>query len=212
MTVPKRILIVGDHAIVRAGIQYLVQATPEYEIAGEVADVGEAVDSVRRDTFALVILDIGLSSRSGLDAMRQIKRVCPALPILVYTFYPEHHYAIRAFRAGASGYLTKDKPMEELAKAMSTVSSGGRYVAADFAENLVNELAAVSTGAPHDALTNREYQILTMIAGGKALKEVATELSLSVKTVSAHKARILEKMNMRSNGELTYYSIKHGLL
>lgn len=152
MTIPKRIFVVADQAIVRAGIQYLVQSTPDYEIAGEVSNVSEAIISVRRDAFALVILEIGLSSRAGLDALRQIKRENSALPVLVYTFHPEHHYAIRAFRAGASGYLTKDKPIEDLAKAMSTVISGGRYVAADFAENLVNELSEFRTGAPHDSL------------------------------------------------------------
>lgn len=207
----KRILVVDDHPIVREGIKRIASLSDQFTVAAEASDGNEALERMRNDDWDLVILDIGLPGRSGLDVLAQIRKE-KTVPVLIFTVHPEHLYAIRAFKAGASGYITKDRPTDEVFAAMAKVSQGGRYVDLAFAEYLVKDWGDFRGRAPHETLSNREYQIMTMIARGRSVKQIADELTLSVKTVSAHKSRILSKMNMRSNGEITYYSIKNGLV
>lgn len=207
----KRILVVDDHPIVREGIKRIASLSDQFTVAAEASDGNEALERMRSDDWDLVILDIGLPGRSGLDVLAQIRKE-KTVPVLIFTVHPEHLYAIRAFKAGASGYITKDRSTDEVFAAMAKVSQGGRYVDLAFAEYLVKDWGDFRGRAPHETLSNREYQIMTMIARGRSVKQIADELTLSVKTVSAHKSRILSKMNMRSNGEITYYSIKNGLV
>lgn len=207
----KRILVVDDHPIVREGIKRIASLSDQFTVAAEASDGNEALERMRSDDWDLVTLDIGLPGRSGLDVLAQIRKE-KTVPVLIFTVHPEHLYAIRAFKAGASGYITKDRSTDEVFAAMAKVSQGGRYVDLAFAEYLVKDWGDFRGRAPHETLSNREYQIMTMIARGRSVKQIADELTLSVKTVSAHKSRILSKMNMRSNGEITYYSIKNGLV
>lgn len=210
-TVVKRILVVDDHPIIREGVKRLASLTDMFVVAAETGDGNEALDLMRREDWDLVVLDISLPGRSGLEVLAQIRKE-KTVPVLIFTVHPEHLYAIRAFKAGASGYISKDRSAEEVLAAMVKVSQGGRYVDVAFAEYLVKDWGDFRGRAPHETLSNREYQIMTMIARGRSVKQIADELTLSVKTVSAHKSRILSKMNMRSNGEITYYSIKNGLV
>ncbi|RPI50405.1 MAG: DNA-binding response regulator, partial [Chloroflexi bacterium] len=167
---------------------------------------------VRAETWDVVVLDISMPDRSGLDILKQIRSERPKLPVLVLSMYSEDQYAIRVLKAGASGYLTKDSAADELVKAIRKVVSGGRYVSPLLAEKLAFEIGDDSSRLPHEALSDREFQVLRMIAAGKSVKEIAAELSLSVKTVSTYRARLLEKMNLGTNAELIHYAIQNNLI
>jgi len=207
-----KILIADDHAIVREGLKQIVAETSDMVVSGEAADGQEVLELLRKDGWDLVLLDIAMPGRGGMDTLKALKQEKPALPVLILSIYPEEQYAVRALRAGASGYLTKESAPEELISAIRKVSRGGKYVSASLAEKLVSELGIDTERPVHEKLSDREYQVMLMIASGKTVKEIADELSLSVKTISTHRTRALAKMGMKNNAEITYYAIKMGLV
>lgn len=207
-----KILIADDHAIVREGLKKILSEIADMEVIDEASTGKEIIEKVRKKKFDLIVLDISLPDRSGLDILKQLKRIKPHLPILILSVHSEEHYATRALRAGASGYLTKDRAPRELIKAIRKIFEGGRYITSSLAEKLAYDLAQDTKKPLHESLSDREYQVLCMIASGKTVKEIAKELYLSEKTISTYRTRILEKMKMKNNAELTYYAIKHGLV
>ncbi len=207
-----RILIADDHAIVREGLKQIVADSPDMVVAGEAADGPQVLELVRKDDWDVVVLDIAMPGRGGVDILKQLKNERPRLPVLILSMYPEEQYAVRCLRAGASGYLTKESAPDELVTAVQKVVSGGKYVSSLLAERLAFELEIDTEKPLHEALSDREYQVMCMMASGKTLTEIADNLSLSVKTISTYRSRILEKMDMKSNTELMHYAIKHGLV
>jgi two-component system invasion response regulator UvrY len=207
-----KIVIADDHPIVRAGLKQILADASDIEVVAEASDGHEILKLIRKGGVDVVLLDISMPGLMGLDALKQMNAENPKLPILVLSMHPEEQYAIRALKAGASGYLTKAAAPEQLIGAIQKVYRGGRYVSATLAEKLALGLKAGSTGLPHENLSDREYQVLCLISSGKTVKEIAEELSLSEKTISTYRARILEKMNMKSNAELAHYGIKNELV
>jgi DNA-binding NarL/FixJ family response regulator len=207
-----KILIADDHAIVREGLKRIIDETSDMVVAGEAADGQEALNLVLKEDLDVVLLDIAMPGRGGMDALKQLKLDKPALPVLVLSMYSEEQYAIRALKAGASGYMTKESAPEELIGAIRQVSNGGKYVSPSLAEKLAFHLAPGGEKPPHEMLSDREYQVMCMIASGKTVKEIAEELSLSVKTISTNRTRLLRKMAMKNNSEITYYAVKEGLV
>jgi len=207
-----KILIADDHAIIREGLKQILAETSDMVVAGEAADGREVLDQVRKDDYDLVLLDIAMPGRGGLDTLARLKHEKPELPVLVLSMYPEEQYAIRAFKAGASGYLTKESAPEELISAIRKVTQGGKYVSSSLAEKLVFNLETDTEKPLHEKLSDREYEVMIMIASGKTVKEIADKLSLSVKTISTNRVRALKKMGMKNNAEIIYYAIKQGLV
>jgi two-component system invasion response regulator UvrY len=207
-----RILIADDHAIVRQGLRQIVSETQDMSVAGEASNGQELLNKIREGEYDVVVLDITMPVRNGMDVLRQLRSEKPRLPVLMLSIHPEEQYALRALRAGASGYLTKESAPDELVVAIRKVSSGGKYVGASLAEKLAFELEVGREQAPHETLSDREYQVMCMIASGKTVTEIAQALSLSEKTVSTYRSRILEKMKMKNNAELTHYAIKNQLV
>ncbi len=213
-TIPEmiRILIADDHAIVREGLKKVLTEAFPGVVCEEAEDGPAALRSCERQAWDLLILDLAMPGMSGLDVLVRLKESRKKIKTLILSIQPEVMYAKRAFRLGAAGYLTKQSAPQELAKAVRKILSGGRYVSAALAEELVAELAAASETPPHEKLSDREFQVFCMIASGRALKEVAHALSLSPKTISTYRNRVLEKMNMQSNAELTVYAVSYGLV
>ena len=211
MNKPIRVLIADDHAIVRQGLRQILSDTPDLTVAGEAENGVQAVQMVRTGEWDVVLMDVSMPDRNGIDALKIIKKEFPRLPVLILSMYPEEQYAIRALKAGAAGYLTKQSAPELLVTAIRQVASGKKYVSPSLAEELANAIGDDSERLPHEKLSDREYQTLCMIASGKTPTEIAEALTLSVKTVSVYRARLLEKMNLRNNAELTHYGLKHGL-
>jgi DNA-binding NarL/FixJ family response regulator len=211
MKKPIRVLIADDHAIVRQGLRQILSDTPDLTVAGEAENGVQAVQMVRSGDWDVVLMDVSMPDRNGIDALKLIKKEFPRLPVLILSMYPEEQYAIRALKAGAAGYLTKQSAPELLVTAIRQVASGKKYVSPSLAEELANAIGDDSERPPHEKLSDREYQTLCMIASGKTPAEIAEALNLSVKTVSVYRARLLEKMNLRNNAELTHYGLKHGL-
>ena len=207
-----KILIADDHAIVREGLKQIVADTSDMVVAGEAVDGREVLEQARKEDWDVILLDISMPGRGGIDTLKELRVEKPKLPVLVLSMYPEEQYAVRALKAGASGYLTKESAPEQLIAAIRKVSNGGKYISASLAENLAFHVEANSEKPLHETLSNREYQVMLMIASGKAVKEIAEELSLSVKTISTNRVRALRKMGMKNNSEITYYAIKHGLV
>lgn len=207
-----RILSVDDHAIVRNGLKILFEDSPEAVTFGEAGDAQEALQLVREQEWDVVVMDITLGDRSGLEVMKEMKLLRPRLPFLILSMHSEAQYARRAFKAGASGYITKDSLPDELARAIRKVAQGGKYVSETLAELLITDVDGGGESAPHDKLSGREFEIMCLIASGKTVGEIAELLSRSVKTISTYRARILEKMGMRTNAEITYYVIQNKLL
>lgn len=207
-----RVLIADDHAVVRQGLKQILGDTPEMLVAGEATNGQEVLDKVRAETWDVVVLDISMPDRSGLDILKQLRSERPKLPVLVLSMYSEDQYALRVLKAGASGYLTKDSAADELVKAIRKVVSGGRYVSPLLAEKLAFEIGGDSSRLPHESLSDREFQVLRLIAAGKSVKEIAAELGLSVKTVSTYRARMLEKMKLGTTAELIHYAIQNRLI
>ena len=207
-----RILIADDHAIVRQGLKQIVTETRDMSVAGEASNGQELLNKIKEGEYDVVVLDITMPVRNGMDVLRQLRSEKPRLPVLMLSIHPEEQYALRALRAGASGYLTKESAPDELVVAIRKVSSGGKYVSASLAEKLAFELEVGREQALHETLSDREYQVLCMIASGKTIMEIAQELSLSEKTISTYRSRILEKMKMKNNAELTHYAIKNQLV
>jgi two-component system invasion response regulator UvrY len=208
-----RVLIADDHAVVRRGLeQILADAHPDV-VCGEATNAEDAIRLADEGDWDVVILDISMPGRSGLDALKEIKKLKPGLPVLVLSIHPEDQYATRVLRAGASGYMTKETAPEELLNALNKVIAGGKYVSAALAEKLAVDLET-EAGAipPHKRLSDREYEVLLLIASGHTITEIAEMLTLSVKTISTYRARILEKTGLKSNAALVQYAMTHGLV
>lgn len=207
-----RILITDDHPIVRQGLRQIITETSDMVVADEASNGWEALSKVRASYYDVVLLDISMPGLHGLDIIRQLKNERPGLPVLILSIHPEEQYAVRAFRAGAAGYLTKESAPDELLAAIQKVSIGGKYVSSSLAERLASDLETGAEQLPHETLSDREYQVMCMIAVGKTVTKIAEELSLSAQTVSTYRSRILGKMRMRNSAELTYYAIKNRLV
>jgi DNA-binding NarL/FixJ family response regulator len=203
-----KVLVADDHAIVRRGLRQILAETPDILVGAEAATAAEVRQVVREQRFSAVVLDISLPGASGLELLADLRKERPELPVLILTVHSEDQYAVRAIKAGAAGFLTKESAPERLIEAVRKVAAGGRYVSEGLAERLASALAADGKGAPHERLSNREFEILKLLASGNTVSEVAVQLSLSVKTVSTHRTRILKKMDMRTNAELTTYAVR----
>ena len=206
-----RVIIVDDHPVVRRGLKQIIAAEEDMQVVGEAENAREAIRVIRRTACDAVVLDITLPDGSGLDVLSRLKSERPTLPVLIMSIHKEEQYALRVLKAGASGYLMKDSIPEELIKAIRKIASGGKYISPSLAERLASELN--SSGTPlHEKLSDREFQIMRLIASGKSLKEIGTDLCISDKTVSSYRARILEKMDIKTNAELVGYALKNKLI
>jgi DNA-binding NarL/FixJ family response regulator len=208
----KKILIVDDHEVVREGVKKILDEQPGPITFGEASIAPEALRLVREQDWDVVVLDLSLGERSGLELLKELKQLRPRLPVLILSMHSEEQYARRAFKAGAAGYITKGSPREELVKAINKVIEGGVYISPALAERLVIDLGNDTDRAPHEALSNREFEVMRLIASGKTVGEIAEMLGLSDKTISTYRARILEKTGMKTNAELTHYAIQNKLV
>ncbi|HLX11389.1 MAG TPA: response regulator transcription factor [Bacteroidota bacterium] len=208
----KRILIGDDHSVVRRGLIEILEDEFKKVTIGEAATAAEVTEKVRADNWDILILDVNLPGRSGLDVLADLRSAGAQLPILMLSMHPEDQFALRALKAGASGYLSKDSASDELLKAVKKILEGGKYVSPALAEKLAMNLADNSGNALHESLSDREFQVLRMIANGKTVGEIAETLSLSVKTISTYRTRLLEKLRMKTNAELTRYGIENKLV
>jgi DNA-binding NarL/FixJ family response regulator len=207
-----RILIADDHAIVRAGLKQFVAHEQDMVVTGEAVDGIETLAFVRTGECDVVLLDLSMPGKNGIDTLRQLKRTCPELPVLILSAYSEQQYAVSLLRAGASGYINKESASDQLVAAIRAVVNGGKYVSPSVAQVLVSDLSGDSDKPPHATLSKREFQIFYKLAGGTTVSKIAEELFLSVKTVSTYRARILEKMQMTSNADLTHYAVRNNLI
>ena len=208
-----RIIVVDDHAIVRRGIVQILSEHPDITVVAEAGDYGELRAALRQHPdVELLVMDVGLPGKNGIDILKSLRDESPRLRVLIVSMYPEDQYAVRAFRAGASGYLNKASAPEKLIEAVNQVIAGRKYVTPEIAQALIENLNAPQDGPAHDKLSDREFQTLKLIASGKRLSDIAEALALSPKTVSVYRARVLEKMGMSNNAELTHYAIKQGLV
>jgi DNA-binding NarL/FixJ family response regulator len=208
----KRILIIDDHEVVRAGLKRIIDDQTEPTLFGEAGTPQEAVKLARQQEWDLAILDLSLDGQSGLELLAELKEIRPRLPVLILTMHSEEQYARRAFKAGAAGFVTKDSPQVELVKAINKVLAGGRYVSSALAEKLVVHFQRDSDQPGHESLSNREFEVMRLIAAGKTVSEIAAMLSLSDKTISTYRARVMEKMGMKTNADLTRYAVLHRLV
>jgi DNA-binding NarL/FixJ family response regulator len=206
-----RIVIADDHTIVREGLRQLLQATGDFTVAGEASDAAETIQRVRELEFDVLLLDVSMPGRSGMDLIKQIRSERPRVRIMVLSMHQEHQYAVRAIRAGASGYLTKESASRDLATALRKVAAGGAYITPEVAEHLALGAMPQSDAPPHTTLSDREFQVLRMIVSGKSVSEVAEALHLSVKTISTHKARLMQKLGVANSSELYRYALQHRL-
>jgi two-component system, NarL family, invasion response regulator UvrY len=207
-----RILIADDHAVVRLGLKKILAEAFKKAFVGEATNSQEALDRVWNEPWDVVILDLTMPGRTGLEVLKEIKREKPKLPVLILSMHPEDQFAVRLLKAGASGYMTKESAPEELVGAVKKAIAGGRYVSNKLAEKLASLVARDVNAAPHESLSDREFLILRLIASGKPVSAIARELSLSVKTVSTYRARVLEKMSMANNSELVHYAFQNQLM
>ncbi len=207
-----RVLIADDHAVVRAGIRQFLETDSSIRHIGEAASGREALEQLRMDTWDMLLLDISMPDRSGLDVLRQVRSTHPKTRVLVLSGFPERQYAVNVLRAGASGFLSKDSVAEELLRAVRTVLDGRRYVSSALAELLVSDLDGDAQQPLHAKLSEREFQILCKLAAGRTASAIADELCISVKTVSTYRSRILQKMNFKTNADLTAYALHNGLI
>jgi DNA-binding NarL/FixJ family response regulator len=207
-----RVVICDDHAIVRKGVREILSETADIQVAGEASNWQELLLLLTANQVDLVLLDISMPDRNGLDILKQLKHDRPAVKVLMLSMYPEEQYAIRALRAGAAGYLTKESALDELVKAVEKVAAGGKYLSSALSDKLIANFSSPPSESLHESLSDREFQVLGMIASGKSMTEIAAELSISVKTVSTYRTRILEKMNLKNNVELTSYALKNHLV
>ncbi len=205
-----RVLIADDHAIVRKGLRLIAEESGQISV-DEAADGQEALDKLRQDRWDALVLDISMPGRHGLDVLQIVHDLQPQLPVLILSMHPEEQYAMRVLKAGAAGYMNKDTAPGELVRAIQKIVNGGKYISAALAEKLANEIAGDSDKLPHEKLSDREYRVLIMIGEGKSVGQIADELSLSVKTISTYRSRLLEKMNLHSNADLIRYTIDHDL-
>ena len=207
-----RVVIADDHTIVREGLRQLLQASVDFDIVSEARDGHEVMQRVRELDFDVLLLDMSMPGKSGMELIKQVKSERPRLRILVLSMHQEHQYAVRAIKAGASGYLTKESASSQLAAAIRKVACGGAFISAEVAEQLALGAMPQAEGLPHTALSDREYQVFRLLVSGKTVSEIGAELNLSVKTVSTHKARLLQKMGVANQTELVHYAIRHRLI
>jgi two-component system invasion response regulator UvrY len=205
-------LIVDDHAIVREGLKSILANLPDTQVAAEAGDAPDAMRRLQQHTVDLVLLDIGLPGRSGVDLLKQIKAEYPTLPVLVLSNYPEDQYAVRVIKQGAAGYLTKESAPELLAAAIRKAAEGGKYISPSVAERLFEVVGGAKTTLPHESLSDREFEVFKMIAAGRSLTAIAEQFNVSVKTVSTHRTRILEKTGLLTNADFTRYALEHDLI
>jgi len=207
-----RILVADDHTVVREGIKQILAGQDDMVVEDEAGSGQEVLSKTALKSFDLVLLDISMPGRSGLEILEELRAARPKLPVLILSMHPEEQYAVRTLRAGAAGYLTKASAPQELIAAIQKVSRGGKYVTVSLAEKLAFELDAGAEKPLHERLSNREYQVMLMLASGHSVREVAEELCLSSKTISTYRTRILEKMEMKKNAELILYAVKNNLI
>ena len=207
----KKIIIADDHMIFREGLKQVIATTRNMQVADEAGNGQELLRKVQENDYDLVILDISMPGRNGLDTLGKLKKIRPRLPVLVLSMHPEEQYALRSYKSGASGYMTKGSPTSELLDALGKLLLGKKYVSADMAEAMVCGFGEPTTEIQH-TLSNREYQVLCMIASGKPVGKIAEELALSVKTVSTYRSHILRKLSMKNNSEMTRFAIENGLV
>lgn len=207
-----RVVLADDHRMVRAGLKEILADTGDIEVVGEATNGHETMVRVRELPFDVLVLDMSMPGRSGIDLIRQVKGEKPGLRILVLSMHSEEQYAVRALKAGAAGYLTKESAADELVAAIRRIASGGAYVSPETAQRLALGLDAFGERPPHESLSDREMQVFQMIAEGKSVTDIADALTLSVKTVSTHKTRIMQKLNVHNQTELIRYAIRHKLV
>ena len=207
-----KILITDDHAVVRQGLKQILLEEFTRAQFGEATNAQEAIERVWRENWDVVVLDITMPGRSGLEVLKEIRKSRPKLPVLVLSMHPEDQFAMRLLKIGASGYMTKESAPNELVGAVRKVIAGGRYVSPSLAEKMASYLAIDVQTPPHERLSDREFLVLRLIASGKTPTVIARELALSVKTISTHRTRILKKMDLKTNSELTHYAIRNGLV
>ena len=213
MTMIIKVLVVDDHALIRKGLKQILDDTSDMRITGEAETGMQAIKMVRENGYDMVLLDITLPDKHGVEVLKQIKAECPNLPVLILSMHPDDQYAMRAIKAGASGYMNKQSAPSQLVTAIRKVASGKKYISGELAEQLANELTKDSQQEiSHQVLSNREYQTLCLMAAGKSLSEMADIMSLSAKTVSVYRARMLEKMNLKNNAEAVRYALSHNLI
>ena len=206
-----RVVIADDHTILREGLKQLLLAASDFDVVGEAADGHEVLQKVRASDFDVLLLDMSMPGKSGMELIKQVKAEKPKLRILVLSMHEEHQYAVRAIKAGASGYLTKESASTQLVSAIRKVAAGGAFISADVAEQLALGAMPHAEGPLHAALSDREYQVFRLLVSGVAVSEIAAQLNLSAKTVSTHKARLMEKLNVGNQTELVHYALKHRL-
>lgn len=207
-----KIIIADDHAIVRRGLKNIVADNGQMQVIGEARNGAELLNLVREQTADVVIIDISMPGRNGLETLKDIKREHPSLPVIILSIHPEDQYAVRALKGGAAGYMTKESAPEELVEAILKVQRGGKYISPQVAELLAEYVETKTTGEAHKSLSDREFEVFLLLASGKTVGQVAADLNLSVKTVSTYRTRILEKMRMETNAELTRYALDFKLL
>jgi DNA-binding NarL/FixJ family response regulator len=206
------LLIVDDHPLIRQGLRQTFSDTEDIRVVDEAAESASAIEKIQHNHYDAVILDISLPGRSGLDTLFQIKCLKPDLPVLILSIYPENQYAVRVLKAGADGYLTKESAPEVLIQAIRKIITGGKYISPVLAEKLADILSTNNPSATHEILSDREFQTMLAIANGKTVKEIAAEFSLSIKTVSTYRTRILHKMHLKNNAEIVCYAVRYGLV
>ncbi len=207
-----RVFIVDDHAIVREGLKQILADTPDLVVAGDAETGHEAIKLARQGKYDILLLDISMPDRSGIEVLKQIKKEAPDIAVLMLSMHREDQYAIRSLKAGAAGYLNKQSAPAELVVAIREVIAGRKYISNALAQELANQVGGNHQTALHETLSDREYQTMTMIASGKCVSDIATELNLSVKTVSMYRARLLQKMKLKNNAELMHYAMKNKLV
>lgn len=207
-----QILVADDHPVVRQGIMRIIEDTPDMRVTGEAENGYEVLRKIKEKDYDLILLDISMPGSDGLEVIRELKKLRPNIPVLILTIHPEKYYGLRMLQAGASGYLTKQNAPFELIEAIRKVSQGGMYISNSLAELLVTAKKGSGGKPSHETLSDREYQVMYLIATGKKVKSIAEELSISVKTIHVHRRHILEKMNMTSNAEIIHYAIQNGIL
>lgn len=207
-----RLFIADDHPVVRAGLRGIIDGEADFEVVGEAYDGGDMLARIGRTPAEVLLLDVSMPGPGFLEVLRGLKQDHPRVAVLVLSVHPEDQYAVRALRAGAAGYLTKDHSPEELVAAIRKVHRGGKYVSPSLAEKLAVGLESGADDSPHEQLSNREYDVLCLLGSGRTVKEIASRLALSPKTVSTYRARVLEKMKLATNADLVRYAAQHGLI
>jgi DNA-binding NarL/FixJ family response regulator len=207
-----KVCLVDDHTIVRKGLKQILEQNKEIEVSGEAKNASEMFKMLKTENFDVIVLDISLPGRSGIDALKQLKDLVPDLPVLILSMHPPEQYALRVMKAGASGYLTKESAPDELISAVKKISRGKKYINNELAEELANYVNGNVPKYPHSKLTDREFEVMKSIIKGKSLTHIAEELSLSVKTISTYRRRVLNKLNLKNNSELIRYGMDYDLV